>query len=231
MTQPTPPTTMDAGSAMAALRGEVAVRLRSMNGMHATHARDTYGRKDELAPYAVAFFWAEAFELPDQASPDGSRTVYELRTGTRLLLSGPMAADPVTVLAELTRVASRSGPDPWARMIDRGDKRSRRAEPIGVGLSSLDVPGRRWVDRAHRADGPLDVPGRAFALLADLSAILVERPSPTDRARTVRIRSSRVMTSMSLWLADSSLPAWHHPTDGPVWTALYHLLGQGVNPR
>lgn len=164
----------------ADLRNQVTDRLRRMNGSHCLHAFDAYGGSDAIGPHGIALFYAEPM-------PETRRV--RLCTATRLFLDGedaehlPALLGAVTgaATANLERAAQRRRPwdprHPDTGMVNRSERMSPRAEYVGVGVSTLDMPGSPWSSAAPAARSALDLPGRGYALLLDGTALVVERRS------------------------------------------------------
>jgi hypothetical protein len=156
--------------ASADLRAQVVDRMRLMNALHTQHA--WYRRHSQpIGPHALAFFFAE----PGSTEPPR----FTLRTATRLFLDGPDVADAARLLFELCGIATgylQRGPiDPRTQMADRCEPMAPTATFIGVGLSSLDTHTGPWWQVRATAGGPLDIPGRGLAVLADQTRIQVDR--------------------------------------------------------
>jgi hypothetical protein len=73
------------------------------------------------------------------------------------------------------RYAQPGGFDPRPLLANRQDPMSPHATYIGLGVSSLDSATDTWERIQHAASGPLDLPGRCFALLGDGTQLLVDR--------------------------------------------------------
>ena len=80
------------------------------------------------------------------------------------------------------RLALIAGPDEFAQdvwkikyLANRQDPMSANAAYIGLGVSSLDSATAEWQHIQQSASGPLDLPGRCFALLGDGTQVLVDR--------------------------------------------------------
>ena len=208
--------------AWAGLRRQVLDRLLLMNGNHAIEAHNRLHTKGALAPHGIALFYA-----------DDTAGQYTLRTVTRLFFAGKEADDLPVLLAELTGVAAANvraaaasgqrwdprGPD--RSMVNGGDMdMDRRAAYIGVGVSTLNTPGRDWYRFAATTDTGYDIPGRGIALLADGTALRRERRRTgtattdidtfTNKTLDPQQRGTRYWNGMPYQELDESLrETWH----------------------
>jgi hypothetical protein len=163
-------------AAAAHVRNLVIERLLRMNARHATHAW-LQRRLQPVGPHGVAFFYYEQSRSDD--APDGLRHV--VTAATRLVDDGADVRDLARLLYRLSTLARERylpgvvGFDPRTHMTNRHDPMSANATYIGAGVSSLDTGAYTWEQIQQRASGPLDVPGRCFALLRDGSALVLER--------------------------------------------------------
>lgn len=231
---PVPPGSpwQNADEALAAeLRIQVVDRLRFMNTRHAQHAWDRQD-SDPLAPHGLAFFYA------DTNNNVSGRFPWRVRTATRLYLDGPEVGQLAWLLYEQARIADgywKTGElDPRTQLANRVEPMTPQARYLGVGVSTLDVPGRPWQQQRH-ASNTLDVGGRCFALLVDGSWLLQDRGGPGQYG------AQRVWSTHSLAVtAGQGLPWWrwgHHlpeledPDTADIWRWLHHLhdLIQGAD--
>jgi hypothetical protein len=174
VTEPRPPLPRqlpDAHDAASAdLRAQVVDRLRLMNALHTQHA--WYRRHSQpIGPHGLAFFYAE----PGQREP----VRFTLRTATRLFLDGPDVSDAPRLLYEICGIAAgyaqQGRIDPRTQMADRCEPMAASATFVGVGLSTLDTHSGSWAQVRGQASGPLDIPGRGLAVLADETRVLIDR--------------------------------------------------------
>jgi len=156
--------------AEADLRNQVVDRLRKMNVLHGQHAWERRNR-DPIGPHGLAFF----FSVPLSVQP----LRYRLATATRMFLDGSDVDNLPRLLYEMRGIGAgfldAGGFDPRSQMADRVESMPPDARYIGLGVSSLDTPTGAWREMLQTSDGPLNIPGRCYALLADSSRILCDR--------------------------------------------------------
>ena len=172
MTHPSPqPASTPAHDATSArIRNLAADRLLRMNARHATHAW-LQRRAHPVGPHGIAFlYFDQAAAAPVPTVVAATRLVddtADVRPLPRLLYR----------LANLARdrYAQLGGFDPRPVLANRQDQMSPHAAYIGLGVSSLDSGTETWERIQRSASGPLDLPGRCFALLGDGTHMLVDR--------------------------------------------------------
>lgn len=155
--------------ASARIRNLVVDRLLRMNARHATHAW-LQRRAQPVGPHGLAFLYCDSGG-PHHAVAAATRMVDDaddVRDLPRLLYR-------LASLARERYVAGPGGFDPRTSMTNRQDPMSASAVYIGIGVSSLDTADATWEQVQHVAGGPLDLPGRCFALLTDGTQLLIER--------------------------------------------------------
>ncbi len=165
-----PPSAAAPDPASARIRNLAVDRLLRMNARHATHAW-LQRRVHPVGPHGIAFLYYD--QVPGAPVPTvlaATRLVddtADVRALPRLLFR----------LANLARdrYAQPGGFDPRPLLANRQDPMSRQATYIGLGVSSLDSATHTWDRIQHAASGPLDLPGRCFALLGDGTHLLVDR--------------------------------------------------------
>lgn len=209
--------------AAADLRNQVVDRLRRMNTMHGQHAWDRR-HKDPVAPHGLAFLYA------DVASQDPPR--YALRTATRMFLDGPEVEHLPRLLYELIGIArgylQQGSFDPCTQMTDRQDEMSPWARYVGLGISSLDTPQASWRQTRQQAFGPLDVPGRCYALLTDGTMLLMDRGGQS-RFGSFTVRSTHSLDVIPgqparIWRWAGDLTDLDSdPQTKPIWHWLHQL--------
>ena len=165
---PTVAPTHDAASAR--IRNLAVDRLLRMNARHATHAW-LQRRAHPVGPHGIAFlYYDQVAASPVPTVVAATRLVddtADVRPLPRLLFR----------LANLARdrYAQPGGFDPRPVLANRQDAMNPGATYIGLGVSSLDSDTETWERIQQSAGGPLDLPGRCFALLGDGTHLLVDR--------------------------------------------------------
>lgn len=168
-----PSADMSQGNSWVDLRVQVADRIRELTARHTDAAWQSRHTNPPIAPYALAYFYAEP------TTRNGPP--YVLRTATRLFLDGPEVSDAVKLLRQLTAIAEKfaqsdRGLDPRRDMSTRCDEMNSNACYIGVALSTLDTPRGGWRERIRdNAHGPLDIPDRCIVFLVDGTVMLADR--------------------------------------------------------
>ncbi len=145
-------------------------RLLRMNARHATHAW-LQRRSHPVGPHGIAFLYYD-----HAAGPPGPLVV----AATRLVDDLPDVRALPRLLYRFAalardRYARENGFDPRACLTNRQDPMSPSTAYIGIGVSSLDSDTQPWERIQHSATGPLDLPGRCFALLGDGTHLLIDR--------------------------------------------------------
>jgi hypothetical protein len=214
--------------ASARVRNLVIDRLLRMNARHATHAW-LQRRAHPIGPHGIAFLYID----PASGTPAPS-----VAAATRLVDDVPdLRALPRLLyrLAALSRdrYARPGGFDPRPYLTNRQDPMTDSAAYIGVAVSSLDSETLAWERIQQSASGPLDLPGRCYALLGDGTHLLIDRGGQ-DVFGEVRLASTHDL-NVELGLA-SRRWAWRPDvatTTGTadVWPRLAELhdlvVGQG----
>jgi hypothetical protein len=164
-------------AALIRLRNTVIDKLSLINAKHCLAAFDNRDRRDALSPHGIVFLYAEP----------GRRTDWiTLKTARRYFYEGPESADLPALLSDLTTVASTKADTaatagqtwlPGTGMESRRDRLHPEARYVGVAVSTLDMPDLTWAQASRAANSPLELPGRAMALLTDGTALLVVRRS------------------------------------------------------
>jgi hypothetical protein len=174
----------DRDALAVSVRNQVVDRMVALNRNHARIAFESPGTP--ICPHAVAFLYLDAVPT---TSAHGSPTVWrKVVAASRVVPDTPDVRELPTLLFRLARLAkdrylpTPGGFDPAVHMSVYRDETVSPAEYIGIGVSTLDTTDGLWEQVCGRADDIDDLSGRAFALLADHTAILVDRP-PARRAR------------------------------------------------
>jgi hypothetical protein len=166
-----------------ALRLRAVMRMLGMNSKHGLHAWDRR-RNDPLGPHGIAFLYADP--VP------GRQDLFELRAGTRLFLDGEDVRDLHRVVYEINDVARRrilANPHQSVvpHLVNRfDDDLTSAATYYGVAVSSLDGMDGTWADVLKTANGPQEVGGRCYILLADECRIIMDRPARAYGALLLR---------------------------------------------
>lgn len=162
------------------IRNLVIDRLLRMNARHATHAW-LQRRAQPVGPHGLAFLYCDQPGPHHLRDPASATTDYphEVAAATRLVDDGADVRDLPRLLYRLTALTRErylaGGFDPRGYLANRQDPMSARATYIGIAVSSLDTAGATWEEIQRVAAGPLDLPGRCFALLTDGTRLLIER--------------------------------------------------------
>lgn len=207
--------------AAARIRNLVIDRLLRMNARHANHAW-LRRRTQPVGPHGLAFLYG------DQPSPNH---YHEVAAATRLVDDGTDVRDLPRLLYRLANLArdrhvsTAGGFDPRTTLTNRHDPMSSHAVYLGIGVSSLDTSMGTWEQAQHTASGPLDLPGRCFALLSDGTMLLVERGAQ-DAYGEVRIRSTHDLNlspgiSPRKWTLKPDLAATAGTRE--IWRRIYDL--------
>jgi hypothetical protein len=211
-----------AGLLAIEMRNQIVDRLRLMNVRHSHHAWHRAG-SDPIAPHGLAFFY-----LDHNSQPGGHG--WRIRTATRLFLDGPEVANLPRLLAAQARIAEAyrhgRGLDARTHLATRVEPMTMRARYHGVGVSTLDLPGRPWAQQRY-CSTEYDIFGHCYALLADGTWLLAHRGLP-EQPTGLRIWSSHTLetapgSSMRRWywgrhLSDLADPATRH-----IWQPLHAL--------
>jgi hypothetical protein len=162
------------------IREQVVSRMRRVSVRHTQHTWDRR-RQDPISPHAVVFCYADPGQTIAHGSPDDAYRLPrdEVRIASRLFLDGPETTDLHQMLYDLAALANQlgaaGGVDPRMQMADRCEPMSPTAVYLGVGVSTLDVPGQRWAETQKVVDSVVDVPGQCLAYLADGTMLSMER--------------------------------------------------------
>jgi hypothetical protein len=184
--QPTGPPGHD--PVMAEIRNQVIDRMHKMNFMHAMHAWERR-RSTPIGPHGLAFlYW-------DVPGGGGRPQHLVVDAATRLVHDEEEVRDLKRLLYRLYKLAvdrylPDGGFDPRTTMANRTGQMSAEARFIGLGVSSLDTMHGTWADVRDHAGGPMQIPGRCFAMLFDGTRMVLDRDDDRNFGY-VRIRSTR----------------------------------------
>ncbi|MFI5497139.1 hypothetical protein [Actinoplanes sp. NPDC051859] len=192
----------------ASVRIQAASVVREVNFKHCHVAFERLGSRHALSPLCVILLYA----APDPRQATGFRMFHTVRHN----YTGPVYDNVERLLPGLTEVA-RTNIDHAAktgrRWDPRGPERSmvnvgdldmpRTAQYIGTALASLSIEHRDWHTSARtvaaqpvttaRTGSVFDLPGQAFVLLTDGTAMHVRR-DPTLRFGDDGVRSTHTLT-------------------------------------
>ena len=142
-------------------------------------------------------------------------------------------------LARLAReryLPTPGGFDPAVHMSVYRDQTTGRAEYIGVGVSTLDTPDMRWEQACATAEDTDDLGGRMYVLLADHTAILIDRPPPRRGRRDLGVHSTgnlnfRDALAPRVWTGHRDVSTM--PVEPEIWDLLteLHQAAFEQNPR
>lgn len=201
------------------VRGAVVDRLWKFNAHHNTHTWLSRDDRLPVAAHGVAFFFRQ---------PARNGNGFELRTATRLVLADASVERPEVMLFELAEVArayrAGGGLEVRVQMANRCESMSPFATYLGVGLSTLDTPAGTWTQVRTTAAGPLDVPGRGYALLTDGTAVLLERRQRRDLEPVAVHTNHPLVGPQGLSIGYRWLPSLTDEHTGPGTGILWHRL-------
>jgi hypothetical protein len=218
----------------ANVRNRVVDRLVRMSVRHGVHAWE-HRRDRPVAPHAVAFF----FTAPE--APDVERVGYDVSAATRMTNDDPSVRDLPRLLFRLSRLAQErylptpGGFDPATQMCSHRDLNSGTAVYAGIGVSTLDTPAASWDDIQRQAAGVEDIPGRCYALLADHTALLIDRGPTRTTFGAVTVHSTGDLNltpgvALRTWIPHADVSSMPAALD--VWERLHELHSLTLNqPR
>ena len=179
------------------LRNQVIDRMLTMSRNHAAHAW-TNRRSQPVCPHAIAFLYADAMPMGSagMAHDDGVRFATVV-AATRMVNDSDDVQDLTRLLYRLTNLArgrylpTAGGFDPAVQMATHRDRSSGHAYYIGLGVSTLDTPKSMWAAVQRTGSDVEDVAGRCFVLLADDTALLIDRGAPRLGRHDVGVHATR----------------------------------------
>jgi hypothetical protein len=214
------------------IRNEVVHRLVGMNLRHAMHAWNV--RRDRpVAPWAVGFLYTYA----TGTEYDGIE-LYAVAAATRLVDHDENLPGPAHLLYRLTGVAHERHRDEYgwfdpAVLCTYRDPVPTTATYLGVAVSCLGNQAEPW-EALRRGDSD-DIPGHAYALLTDETALLLHRGGRRDLGRvmvhaTADLSYQRGLTGRR-WVAAPDVSVMPG-ADPDVWDELYrlHVMAGHQNP-
>jgi hypothetical protein len=220
------------------VRNQAIHRMEALSRNHARLAFESPGTP--ICPHAVAFLYLDAVPTP---SARGGHTVFhKVVAAARVVPDTQDVRELPTLLFRLGRLAREryvpapGGFDPAVHMSVYRDETTGRAEYVGVGVSTLDTPELRWEQACAQAEDTDDLGGRMFIVLADHTAILVDRPPPRRGRRDLGVHSTgdlnfRDALAPRMWTGHRDVSTM--PVEPEIWDLL-HELHQAVyqqNPR
>jgi hypothetical protein len=216
----------------AGVRNEVVHRLVEMNLRHSMHAWNV--RRDRpVAPWAVGFLYTYA----TGTVYDGIE-LYQVAAATRLVDDDETLPGPAHLLYRLAGVAHERHRDEYGwfdptALCTYRDQVPRTATYLGVAVSCLGNQAEPW-EELRRGDSD-DIPGHAYAVLADDGALLVKRGGRRDLRRVVVHATADLSHQYGLtgfrWIAEPdevAIPG----ADPDVWEQLHglHAIAGHQNP-
>jgi hypothetical protein len=119
-------------------------------------------------------------------------------------------------------------------MTNHRDEASGNAHYIGIGVSTLDTPAGSWDDVQSAATGTADLPGRAYALLVDHTALLIDRAATRQAYGTVSIHSTGDLNVQwgiagRMWVRHPDVSFM--PASPDVWERMYDLHALTLHQR
>ena len=223
------------------VRNQVVDRLVTLNR---NHAQVTWqARSGPVSPNAIAFLYADPINLADERTGAINRRAWRVVAATLVVPDTPDVRELPNLLYRLTRLAreryaaTAGGFDPRTHMSVYQDNASGNAEYIGLAVSTLDSLDLSWEQARQDAQDVDDLGGRAIALLADHTALLIDR-GPARRTRadlgihcTGQLDFYGDLSPRMLWTHHPSVVTM--PANREVWDLAYHLhtLVYQQNPR
>lgn len=218
----------------ASVRNQTIDRLVRMNVRHAVHAWE-HRRDRPVAPHAIAFLYTAAtFPEPGPDTEPGGVAAHVVRlfAATRMVNDDPSVRELPQLLFRLTRLVRErylptpGGFDPAAQMSTHRDRAIGVACYAGLGVSTLDTPAGSWQEIQRRAEGVDDIPGRCLALLADNTAMLIDRGPTRTTFGSITVHSTGDLNLTPgipgrPWLPHADVSSMPAPLD--VWERMDEL--------
>jgi hypothetical protein len=220
------------------IRNQAIDRMVLLNRNHARVALETPGPR--ICPHSVAFLYLDTVPPPSPRS--GQPLWRKVVAATRIVPDTPDVRVLPMLLFRLARLAREryvptpGGFDPAVHMSVYHDASATKAEYIGVGVSTLDTPAQPWEQACAKAEDIDDLGGRMYVLLADQTAMLVDRPSARTGRRDLGIHSTGDLNYLDA-LANRMWTGHHNvstmPAEQEVWDLMYelHQVTYRQNPR
>ena len=220
------------------VRNQAVCRMEALSHNHARLAFDRPGTP--ICPHAVAFLYLDT--LPTTNVQGGQTLWRKVVAATRVVPDTHDVRDLPTLLFRLARLAQEryvpapGGFDPAVHMSVYRDQTTGTAEYIGIGVSTLDTPNRPWERACAAAEDTDDLGARIYILLADCTAILVDRPPARRGRRDLGIHSTGEMNyhnalTHRMWTAHRDVSTM--PVEPEVWDLMHelHQAAYQQNPR
>jgi hypothetical protein len=220
------------------VRNQAINRMEVLSRNHARLALESPG--PPICPHAIAFLYLDT--VPAPMLQVGQTPWRKVVAATRIVPDTPDVRDLPTLLFRLARLAKQrylptpGGFDPAVHMSVYRDETTGRAEYIGVGVSTLDTPDMRWEQACATAEDTDDLGGRMYVLLADHTAILIDRPPPRRGRRDLGVHSTgnlnfRDALAPRLWTGHRDVSTM--PVEPEIWDLLneLHQAAYQQNPR
>jgi hypothetical protein len=221
------------------VRNQAIHRMELLSRNHARVAFESPG--PPICPHAIAFLYLDTVPMPAGAGA-GRMPWRKVVAATRIVPDTPDVRELSTLLFRLARLARErylptpGGFDPAVHMSVYRDQTTGRAEYIGVGVSTLDTPDMRWEQACATAEDTDDLGGRMYVLLADHTAILIDRPPPRRGRRDLGVHSTgnlnfRDALAPRVWTGHRDVSTM--PVEPEIWDLLteLHQAAFEQNPR
>ena len=208
--------------------------------LSANHAQLAWQNPAPICPHAVAFLYADTVETPQAGAT--MATWHRIVAASRIVHDTPDVRDLPSLLFRLARLArtrylpTTGGFDPAVHMSVYTDTASGNAQYVGIGVSTLDTIDTSWEQACQRAEDVDDLGGRAFALLFDHTAILIDRGSARRTRADLGIHATRELNYQGdvaprLWTRHPDVSSM--PVAREVWDLMHdlHQLIYHQNPR
>jgi hypothetical protein len=194
-----------------------------MGTMSARHGEYAWvqRRNRPVGPHALAFLYADPVS--------GNQGVWwHVVAATRMVHDDARTRHLPRLLHRFARlgreryVGGPGGFNPGVQMSNRHDPCSGLAEYIGVGVSTLDTPGRDWAQAQATAGEAGEVAGRCFVVLGDGTGMVIDRAGELDGGGVV-VASTMPLTSAPGRRVVAAPGLWATPELAQVWEPLWQI--------
>jgi hypothetical protein len=222
------PDQQEANELAVSVRNQATYRMEALNRNHARLAFESSGTP--ICPHAIAFLYLDA--VPTPTVHGGQRLWHKVVAASRVVPDTADVRELPTLLFRLARLAREryvpapGGFDPAVHMSVYRDETTGHAEYVGVGVSTLDTLDGQWEHARAKAEDTDDLGGRMLMLLADHTAILVDRPPPRRGRRDLGVHSTgdlnfRDALVQRMWTSHRDVSTM--PVEPEVWDLMHEL--------
>jgi hypothetical protein len=222
-------------------RNQVVDRTVLLNVNHALLAWQS--RAQPICPHAIAFLYADRVVPPRESSLGAAPpSWHRIVAASRIVHDTPDVRELPALLFRLARLAKTrylptpGGFDPAVHMSVYKDQTSGNAQYVGIAVSTLDTMTTSWEDACKEAEDVDDLGGRAYALLFDHTALLVDRGAARRARGELGIHSTRELNyrgnlAPRMWTRHPDVSTM--PVAREVWDLMHelHSLIYQQNPR